>query len=89
MTVEDGVKTQLQKGQASAAARLDMLDERVEILEAMRERIAALEALRGIEAKPAASFWNSVNGRWLIASITITLLALLGWNADDLRNLIP
>ena len=83
MPIEDGTKTQLQKGQASAEARLDLLEDAH-----LAQRIAALEALTGIDHAPA-SFWNSTNGRWLIGSITITLLALLGWSADDLRALIP
>ncbi len=84
MTVEEGAKTQLQKGQASAEARLDLLEQAD-----LAQRIAALEALAGLDADATTAFWDSTNMRWLIASITITLLALLGWNADDIRSFIP
>ena len=83
MPIEDGTKTQLQKGQASNEARLDLLEDAH-----LAQRIAALEALAGSDHAPA-SFWNSVNGRWLIAAITVTLLALLGWEASDILELTP
>ena len=89
MPLEDGAKTQLQKGQAGHAARLDLLEQLFDVVGELAQRIAALEALQGVDDAPHASFWNSTNGRWLIGGVTITLLALLGWSADDLRALIP
>ena len=83
MPTEDGAKTQLQKGQASAEARLDLLEDAH-----LAQRIAALEALAGSDNAPA-SFWNSANGRWIIGGITISLLALLGWSADDILSFAP
>ena len=87
MPLENGAKTQLQKGQAGHEARLDLLEQGMEEVGELAQRIAALEALAGSTA-PAASFWNSANGRWLIGGITITLLALLGWSADDVMTFL-
>ena len=89
MTESDGKTTQLQKGQASAAARIDMLEERIAVLatvlEAMRERVAALEALQGIEdPAPAPTLWNSKNGRYVIGAALIAFLAFIGWEANDI-----
>ena len=84
MPLENGAKTQLQKGQASTEARLDLLEDAH-----LAQRIAALEALVGSDDAPPASFWNSTNGRWLIGGVTITLLALLGWSADDILSFAP
>jgi len=87
--IPDGAKTQLQKGQASHKARLDLLEQRIDEVGELAQRIAALEALGGSDHAPKASFWNSANGRWMIAAITITLLALLGWNAEDIKGFVP
>ena len=81
----DGKTTQLQKGQASAAARIDMLEDRIVTLEAMRERVAALEALQGVEDAPLTpTLWNSKNGRYVIGAALIAFLAFIGWEANDI-----
>jgi len=85
----NGKTTALQKGQAGHAARIDMLEERVAILETMRERVAALEALQGIEdAPPAPTLWNSKNGRYVIGAVLIAFLAYLGWEAKDILGFV-
>lgn len=88
MPIEDGAKTQLQKGQAGHEARLDLLEQLFDVVGELAQRVAVLEALQGVD-DAHASFWNSANGRWLIGGVTITLLALLGWNAEDIRGIAP
>ena len=91
MTETDGKTTQLQKGQASAAARIDMAEERIELLQhhlvELGQRVAALEALQGIEDPDHSnSFWNSKNGRYVIGAALVAFLALLGWGAEDIAG---
>ena len=87
----DGERTQIQK-QATAKVRLDMLEERVQILQdslvAGGERIAALEALQGIDTEPPVSFWNSTNGRYVIGAVLVSFLAFLGWEASDIMGFL-
>ena len=88
MPVEEGAKTQLQKGQAGAEARLDLLEQRVEDMGEMAQRIAALEALAGVADAPP-KFMQSTNGRILIAAVLIAFLAFMGWEASDINLLTP
>lgn len=88
MTEQDGKTTQLQKGQASAAARIEIAEERLQVLQdaivEIGQRVAGLEALQGIEAEPVKSFWNSTNGRYVIGALLVAFLAFLGWEAQDI-----
>ena len=88
MSIEDGTKTQLQKGQAGAEARLDLLEQRLDDVGELAQRIAALEALAGVADEPP-KFMNSTNGRLLIAAVLIAFLAFIGWEASDIISLTP
>ena len=81
--VPDGAKTQLQKGQASVEARLDLLEQ-----DNLVERIAVLEALVGVSKTPP-SFMQTTNGRILIGALLIAFLAFIGWEASDIISLTP
>lgn len=79
---EDGTRTQLQKGQASTEARLDLLEQ-----DNLAQRIAALEALAGVGDAPQ-SFMSSTNGRLLIGAVLIAFLAFIGWEAGDIMSFV-
>ena len=90
MTETDGKTTQLQKGQASAAARIEISEERIELLQhhlvELGQRVAGLEAIQGIDQEPAKSFWNSTNGRYVIGALLVAFLAGIGWGAEDIAG---
>lgn len=86
--IPDGAKTQLQKGQASNEARLDLIEQRMDEVGELAQRLAALEAITGLADTPP-TFMNSTNGRILIAAVLIAFLAFIGWEASDIISLTP
>ena len=82
-------------------AKVEALEKRMDDIVENAKDIAALAArvdsahsrIKSLEGRKAngvtpATLWNSTNGKFLIVGGVIVLLALVGWNAEDIGAIL-
>ena len=88
---DDGEKTRQRTFAATTHARLNALEADVKMtidngkaIAALEARLEQVEKVCGAGSDSQATVWNSTNGKLLIVGGVLVLLAVLGWNADDI-----